>query len=237
MNNGSNKISNIIENILSNRVINVLEIGESKIMKARELPEFISYSSSTRKLREELVDDTIYPNNYLDFNKSNSSEYNNYRIMDNVITPKLLNNELDCIIFSIGIDPKSVKFEDIDDDELLNTMYVNTLGHMLLIRNILKYYITNQLTNKLEIIFINSITTIQERLYRDHLAYVLSKKLLDSFQQELSKTYSHLNIEFSSIYPPYLKDEEDYIDQFNSIINIIKESFSIKDNNNHVTSE
>jgi 3-oxoacyl-[acyl-carrier protein] reductase len=129
---------------------------------------------------------------------------------------------IDVLINNAGVNNIS-NLEDLDIFNIANTLQVNAIGPLLLIKNLSKNMIKNK---KGHIINISSILSYIPK--KGRITYSASKAALDSITRTCALELKEHNIQVNSICPGYVETELTYKNNSPEQIEEIKNSMAIK---------
>jgi 3-oxoacyl-[acyl-carrier protein] reductase len=130
--------------------------------------------------------------------------------------------DIDVLINNAGVNNIS-NLEDLDILNIANTLQVNTIAPLLLIKNLSKNMIKNK---KGHIINISSILSYISK--KGRITYSASKAALDSVTRTCALELKKHNIQVNSICPGYVETELTYKNNSPEQIEEIKNSMAIK---------
>jgi 3-oxoacyl-[acyl-carrier protein] reductase len=130
--------------------------------------------------------------------------------------------DIDVLINNAGVNNIS-NLEDLDILNIANTLQVNTIAPLLLIKNLSKNMIKNK---KGHIINISSILSYTSK--KGRITYSASKAALDSVTKTCALELKEHNIQVNSICPGYVETELTYKNNSAEQIEEIKSSMAIK---------
>lgn len=130
--------------------------------------------------------------------------------------------DIDVLINNAGVNNIS-NLEDLDILNIANTLQVNTIAPLLLIKNLSKSMIKNK---KGHIINISSILSYTSK--KGRITYSASKAALDSVTKTCALELKEHNIQVNSICPGYVETELTYKNNSPEQIEEIKSSMAIK---------
>lgn len=130
--------------------------------------------------------------------------------------------DIDVLINNAGVNNIS-NLEDLDILNIANTLQVNTIAPLLLIKNLSKNMIKNK---KGHIINISSILSYTSK--KGRITYSASKAALDSVTKTCALELKEHNIQVNSICPGYVETELTYKNNSPEQIEEIRNSMAIK---------